>query len=309
MNFQNIPRDLLVVKRAIIPKRGALSEFDYSQIEPRFFAYFAATALKDPTIADWYREGRDVYLEIAAKAYGKPTEEITKEERQEGKVWFLMSLYGAGPKKVAAEIGMPLAEAKAFYKAFHAGLPQIKGLSNPPPKNARYEWTPGAVERIYRRRGYLKTHHGMHLHAEQYGEHKLLNKLIQGSAALLMKAAIVRVHKWLRAGEALVWEEAREDIGLWVTQDEYERLREVDVVPAARPLESRMVLTVHDSIMFDGPEHEVPILHEAVPPLMREDWLHEVVPIEIDHDVTTTNWAEKVPYEEWVASRQEVIAG
>lgn len=273
MNWQNIPRDLKVVKRAVVPKRGALSFFDYSQIEPRYFGYFVATGLKDPTIADWYREGRDVYREIAGRVFGREAEAISDEERQDGKVWFLMSLYSAGPKKIAAETGMSYKDALAFYKQFHAGLPWIKQLSNPRPKpgsRAEHFWEPGLVERIYSKRGYLKTPHGRHLHAEQFGEHKLLNKLIQGSAADLMKAALVRVDEWL----------------------------------GYRPdLESRMVSVIHDEIIFDGPEHELPVLHEHVPELMREDFLTAVIPIDVDHEVSTTNWAEKIGYEEWLAGQ------
>lgn len=269
-NYQNIPRSDKTVKRAIIPKRGALSEFDYSQVEPRLFAYFAAKGLGDPTVADWYRDGRDVYREIAAKAYGKAVENITEDERQHGKVFFLMSLYGAGPRKIGAELEIPYGEAKDFYLAFHDGLPQIKGLSNPRPQNERAMrfWTPGLVERTLQRRGYLVTPWGRHLHPPRFGEHKMLNALIQGSAADLMKASILRAHRW-----------QREDAG---------------------ELTSRMVATVHDSLMLDGPVAELPTLHEIVPALMTDEpWLTDVVPLAVDHEIALTNWAEKIGYDEW----------
>lgn len=244
--------------------------FDYSQIEPRLFAYFAAKGLGDPTIVQWYADGRDVYREIAAKAYGRPAETITEEERQFGKVWFLMSLYGAGPKKIGAELEIPYREARDFYLAFHDGLPQIKGLSNPRPQSERAMsfWTPGLVERTLQRRGYLVTPWGRHLHPEQWGEHKMLNKLIQGSAADLMKAAIRRVHRWQRLN--------------------------------GDQMESRMVATIHDEVMLDGPTHELPTLHEIVPALMTDEpWLTDVVPLAVDHEIALTNWAEKIGYDEW----------
>lgn len=271
MNFQNIPRDDKTVKRAIIPKRGSFSFFDYSQIEPRLFAYFAAAGLGDTTVADWYREGRDVYREIAGRAYGKPASEISESERQQGKVWFLMSLYGAGPRKVSETIGMPYAEARDFYLAFHEGLPQIKALSNPRPQSdkALHFWKPGLVEIQLRKRGYLKTPWGRHLHPEQWGEHKMLNKLIQGSAADLMKASLLRVDRGLRELET----------------------------------ESRMVSTIHDEIMLDGPVAEIELLHAHVPALMTaEPWLTGVIPIEVDHEVSLTNWAEKISYDDWRSS-------
>jgi DNA polymerase-1 len=268
MNWQNLPRDDGTVKRAVVPKRGAFSAFDYSQIEPRLFAYFVAKGLGDSTIADWYREGRDVYVEIASRAYGKPAADITPAERQNGKVYFLMSLYGAGPKKIGASLDISYAEAKDFYLAFHEGLPQIKRLSNPRPQSERamHYWTPGLVERTLRKRGYLKTPWGRHLHPEKWGEHKLLNKLIQGSAADLMKASIVRVHRAVREQQ-----------------------------PASRP-----VATIHDELLFDGPVDELPLLHAEIPPLMTlEPWLTDVVPITVDHEVMLTNWAEKLSYDDW----------
>lgn len=270
MNFQNIPRDDKTVKRAVLPKRGAFSFFDYSQVEPRLFGYFTAR-LGDTSIADWYRAGRDVYVEIAARATGKAPEDITPAERQDGKVWFLMSLYGAGPRKVAKELGIPEAAAKEFYRNFHAGLPQIRLLSNPRPSNPAYldRWSPGAIERVIQKRGYLKTLHGRHLHVPQYGEHKMLNTLIQGSAADLMKASLLRVDRWIREAG----------------------------------IESRMVSVIHDEIILDGPESEIDLLHEAIPPLMREERITEVIPLDIDHEVSLTNWAEKVEYDEWKESR------
>lgn len=277
MNYQNVPRDNKVVKRAFLPKHGVFSWFDYSQIEPRLFAFYAAKGLGDPTIADWYREGRDVYREIAARVFKRPSDTITDDERQLGKVWFLMSLYGAGPRKMAAEIGMSHAEAKQFYLAFHEGLPQIKGLSNPPPQSAggwkHYE--PGLIERTLQRRGYLRTPWGRRLRPEQYGEHKMLNKLIQGSAADLMKLSLNRVAAELRGTRQL------NDlfVGRW---------------------HSRMVLTVHDEIGLDGPADEVEALHEVVPALMADyPIITEFVPVEVDHEVSPETWAEKLSYEDW----------
>lgn len=266
MNWQNIPRDDKTIKRAVIPKRGSFSFFDYSQVEPRLFGFYTAK-LGDPTIADWYREGRDVYVEIAARALGKEPGAITPEERQDGKVWFLMSLYGAGPRKVAKELGIEYGPAREFYIAFHRGLPQIKNLSNPKPQNPKYmdRWAPGSIERILNRRGYLKTLHGRHLHPPQYGEHKMLNTLIQGSAADLMKASLLRVDDWVRESG----------------------------------IESRMVSVIHDEIIFDGPESEIELLHTSVPDLMREERITDVIPIEVDHEVSTTTWADKIEYDEW----------
>lgn len=274
MNFQNVParnaEQADAIRRAIVPKRGAFSAFDYQQIEPRMFAYYVAKGLNDPTVADWFREGRDFYMEIAGLVYGKPADEVTKEERQEGKVWYLMILYSAGPKKIALETGMSLKDARAFYLQFHENLPWIKRLSNPPPSGARgwHDYQPGLIERVVKNRGYIKTPWGRRLHPEQWGEHKMLNKLIQGSSADLMKQAISQVANWARG-----------------------------------PIESRLVLTVHDELVLDGPESEIELLNAVVPGLMIDDAINAVVPLGVDHEISVANLAEKVSYEEWKESR------
>lgn len=273
MNFQNLPRTNKVVKRVFIPKRGAFSFFDYQQIEPRLFAFYCAKGLGDERPANWFREGRDFYKEIAGQVYEKSADLITDEERQQGKVWFLMSLYTAGPKKLAAETGMTYKDAKAFYLQFHERLPQIKSLSNPPPQSPGgwRSYEPGLIERTLKRRDHIKTPWGRHLHPEQWGEHKMLNKLIQGSAADLMKLALVSVGRWQR-------DPAR---------------------PYQGALASRMVLTVHDEIVFDGPPDEVDALHDAIPTLMGSDIIEAVVPLGVDHEVSVTNMADKIGYDEW----------
>jgi DNA polymerase I-like protein with 3'-5' exonuclease and polymerase domains len=276
VNLQAIPRDSGVVKRVFVPKLEAFSFFDYVQVEPRVFAYFAAR-LGDDTIAGWYREGRDVYREIAARVLAKSVERVTESERQQGKVWFLMSLYGAGPKAIAEQTGMRPEQARAFYREFHERLPQIRMLSNPRPRNdhALRSWQPGAIERQVARRGYLRNPWGRHLHPEPGGEYKLLNTLIQSSAADLMKSALRAVDHWL------------------ITER----------------LGTHMVSVIHDELIFDGTIAELPLLHQHVPGLMTapDDTAAEIntiVAITVSHDVSTTNWAEKIAYQAWLAAQQ-----
>jgi len=70
-----------------------------------------------------------------------------------------------------------------------------------------------------------------------------------------------------------------------------------------------MVSVIHDEIIFDGPEDEIETLHEIVPPLMvvRED-VNEIVPILVDHEVSTSTWADKIEYDEWLAAAREEVA-
>lgn len=189
--------------------------------------------------------------------------EVTKEERQVWKRVFLAILYGAGPKRVRetwiAETGEDISqsEAKRIYDTFHKNWPAVRALQD-------------SVIQMHNSRGYIRGITGRHLHMEDFGDYKLANKLIQGSAADLMKAALLRVDAWLLENPHV---------------------------------ESRMVATVHDSIIFDGPEDEVELLHEVIPMLMQDEIVHPVVPILVDHEVSSTSWAEKVPYDDWKETR------
>jgi DNA polymerase-1 len=249
MNFQNIPRDDKTIKRAIIPVLGALSFFDYSAIEPRLFAYYAAK-MGDPDLAKMVKDGIDPYTAVAMLIAQK--DNITREERQHWKVFFLSLMYGGGLKTIKKQFGCTQAEARKMVNQFHKNLPAVRSLQD-------------TVGRVSARRGYVVGIDGRHLHPEPFGEHKMLNKLVQGGAAGIMKQAIVRVHGSLKI----------------------------------EGYESRIVSVVHDDLWIDGPHHEVMSLHERVPSLMIHEEVNEVVPIEVEHEVTTTNAAEKQPYDEW----------
>lgn len=248
------------MKRAFIPKEECLAEFDYSQIEPRLFAYFAAK-LGDPTVADMYRAGMDVYRTMAAGTLGIAADAVTPEQRQDFKTFFLMILYGAGPKKISAELGMPYAEAKQYYIDFHNAWPQVRMISNPPPRKPYPSYEPGAIERVLKRRGYIQTIAGRRLAPGMWEEHKMLNKLIQGSAAEVMKRALIRV---------------------WKAQQKWDY--------------AHMVLTVHDSILFDALEAELTMLHEEVPKLMDEPKINDIIPVVVEMKVSDTSWADAKEY-------------
>jgi len=256
MNAQNIPRDDKVVKRAIVPKLGMLHFFDYSQIEPRLAAYFAAK-IGYPELATALRGGADVYTTIAQLATGKT--DITPEERQVWKRVFLAILYGAGVRRVretwVEETGEQISEAqgKRIYKQFHANWPAVRDLQD-------------SVIQTAQKRGYIRALDGRHLHPEEFGEHKLLNKLIQGSAAGIMKKAVIVVHRHLQADP---------------------------------DIQTHAVSVVHDELILDGPPHEAPWMHEDVPRLMAEaapEDVRRTVPILVDHEVSTTCWADKEEY-------------
>lgn len=254
MNFQNIPDGLKVVRRAVVPKHEGwvISDFDFSKIEPRLLAYFASKK-GDDTLAGYLRDGRDPYKAIVSDMYGKSEDELTDKEYKEGKILFLSLVYGAGVRSIRAAFGLDQKAAKARINMFHRAWPIVRELQDD-------------VVSIANRRGYIRTPWGRRLHMESFGEHKLLNKLVQGSAAHALKRALIRTDDWLQESG----------------------------------LESHMVLTIHDSIDFDGPACEVDVLHANVPRLMTDEPLISVVvPILVEHEVSVANWADKIPYDEW----------
>lgn len=262
MNFQNIPRDDKTVKKAILPKRGTFSFFDYKAIEPRLVAYYTAK-LGYPQFAEQIIAGIDPYTAVARMVTGK--EEVTAEERQVWKRVFLAILYGAGPKRIRetwieeTKTEISMAEARRIYNKFHTNWPAVKALQS-------------AVIRQHEKNGHIKSVAGRHLHMEEFGDYKLANKLIQGSAFDVMLDALLRIDAWLREHPEI---------------------------------ESRMVSTIHDEIMFDGPESEIELLHREIPRLMVHEEVDEVVPILVDHEVSLTNWGEKIDYDEWKEARGE----
>lgn len=254
MNYQNIPRDDYVVKTAFVPRPGNVFHcFDYKQIEPRLLAYFASRA-GDDSLAQRIREGIDPYTSILLPIYG---EDITDSQRQEGKILFLSLMYGGGVRTVKAQFGLSDKEARALINKFHAGLPIVRVLQD-------------GVVRTANRRGYIKTPWGRHLHLEEYGEHKLLNKLVQGSAAHLMKRAMIRVDKFAQDHPGLL-----------------------------------LLSVVHDEIQLEAPHDMGSLLHEWVPTLMTTESagndICDIIPIQVDHEVAVTSLADKRAYEEYAA--------
>jgi DNA polymerase-1 len=243
MNVQNIPRSQKDVKRAFVPKLDAFFFFDYKAIEVRLLAYYLAKGIGDTSLATEIREGLDPHLITAQGLFGRT--DISDEERQVGKTLNFSIIYGGGTPTIMRQLGVDYLEAKRLLKAYHETRPGIKLL------NAKIATTLGE-------RGYINNLYQRRLHVEE--EHKALNALIQGSAADLMRDAVIRVDNFL-SDKA-----------------------------------SHIVNIIHDEIMLDAAKNEYDILVHSIPLLMTNDAVSEVVPIEVDCEWSTTNWAEKEEY-------------
>jgi DNA polymerase-1 len=244
-----MPRTDKTVKRLFIPSEGNVFTFaDWSQIEPRLTAYFMAKQ-GNPELAEFIRDAGDAYMATAVGVYHRPIENITKEERQTCKTVFLSLLYGAGTRKLASSLGVPVSEAKRIRAEFYDAWPAVPELLS-------------GILATYRKRGYIKTPWGRRLHP--HSDHAAINHLVQGSAADLMKQALVSAHVALAEGE----------------------------------FATKLVATVHDELIFDGPPEERRGLESSViRPSMTDERINEVVPIVVDIEWSDTNWAEKRPLE------------
>lgn len=246
MNYQNIPRSDKIVKRAFVPKLDALLYFDYKSIEPRLLAYYLHM-LGDPGLAQSICSGEDVYVSLARSALGIAGRPLSDEERQVGKTIYLAMCYGGGAPTLMRNLGIEYPEARDILDTFHENMPGIKTL----------QFT---LATRLQERGYIETLYKRQLRPLE--DRKAINALIQGSAADVMKAALVRLHREMA------------------------------------DMTSHMVSVVHDEVQIDAIESEIPVLVERVPEWMREQQVNPIVPILVDCEISYTNWAEKAPYEE-----------
>ena len=214
-------------------------------------------------MAEVFARGEDLHAASAAAILGKSLEELLDDERQVGKTYNFLTIYGGGPGKAARSLGIPFETAKEQQDQFHASWPAIKKLHNPPRFNGTYArgQQPGLIQRRLKERGYITTLWGGHLHPRS--PHMALNALVQGCAADLMRASLVRVHREIR------------ELGL----------------------ASHLVNVVHDEMILDCLDSELSVLVPVIERAMC-DWpdIVNYVPVEVDVAVSHTSWADKEPY-------------
>lgn len=265
MNIQNIPREDLTVKRAFVPKLDLLMSNDYPNIEAKLLAYYLEK-LNHPSMADFFRNDKDgdLHIRTAQGMFGK--EDITKEERSKAKTLNFSIIYGGGiPTLLRQGVAKDAKEALSLLRAFHDAWPGIGWESR------QKEAAPGTLvwhikKQVEKRTtpdepGYIETLWGRQLHPRSL--HSALNALLQGCAADLIKWACIEVHKYLMDAQ----------------------------------MESHITNVIHDDILMDVVEDELPILAREVPTLMTYLPVQELVPIRPEPEVSYTNWAEKEAYD------------
>jgi len=244
-NLQNIPIRTEVgqkVRRAFIPGRSGdlLLSADYSQIELRVLAHMT----DDPVLVDAFARGEDIHARTAAEVFGIPQAEVTANQRRLAKVVNFGLFYGLSDFGLARDTGMSTEDARLFIDAYFRAYNRVREFLEGIKIQAREQ---GYVETLLQRRRYIQDIRSPNRALRQAAERIAINMPVQGSAADIMKLAMIRLQQYL--GE--------------------ERLA------------SRMILTVHDELVFEVPPAERDRLIEVVPDLMATAYPLNV-PLQVD---------------------------
>jgi DNA polymerase-1 len=190
-NLQNIPVRSEAgrrIRRAFVPRPGSvILSADYSQIELRILAHLSA----DPTLTEAFSTGEDIHARTASEVLGVAKNEVNAEARRLAKVINFGIIYGMGPQRLAAQLGISFADASDYIKRYFERLPGVRAWLERTLEEAREL---GYVTTMYGRRRYLPELRGGPGGARAQAERIAINTPIQGSAADLIKLAMVRLH-------------------------------------------------------------------------------------------------------------------
>ncbi len=195
-NLQNIPirdEDGKEVRKAFVPDDGCLFlSADYSQIELRIMAHLSG----DKNMIEDFRSGYDIHAATAAKVYKKPIEEVTKEERSKAKVANFGIIYGISVFGLAERMNVDRREAKELIENYFATYSGVHDYIEKCKQEAREK---GYVETIFHRKRYLPDINSHNAVVRGYAERNAVNAPIQGSAADIIKVAMVNIYRRMKA--------------------------------------------------------------------------------------------------------------
>ena len=243
-NLQNIPIKTELgrsIRKAFIPglRDGLLVAADYSQIELRILAHLSG----DDQLAEAFREGRDIHRFTASLIYGTPEDEVQPEQRNAMKAINYGILYGMSAHGLSKELGIGYEDAQQFIDVYFERYPKVRAYLDQQIEQARRD---GFVQTLLGRRRYIPEVNSPDVMIRQFGERMAVNAPIQGTAADLIKRAMVQLAVSFR-------------------QDR---------------LTSRMVLQVHDELVFETPRKELQTLVSLVRRVM-ENAIELSIPLEV----------------------------
>jgi DNA polymerase-1 len=243
-NLQNIPIRTPLgaeIRKGFVPGDGLLLlGADYSQIELRILAHLSS----DPAFTEAFNAGRDVHRDTAALIFGVPVDAVSPAQRAQAKTVNFATIYGQGPVALGRQLGISVAEAREFIRAYFERFPSIREYLDRQVETARDQ---GFVETLFGRRRYIPELNSKNPNQRNFGERVATNSPIQGTAADLIKLAMINIHAQL----------------------------------AERGGSAKMILQVHDELLFEVSENELDDLKTLVKSKM-EGALDLSVPIAVD---------------------------
>lgn len=252
-NLQNIPirtEDGRDIRRAFIADPGHLFlSADYSQIELRLMADMS----RDKDMVEAFLSGEDFHTETAAKVYHIPLEQVTPDQRRNAKTANFGIIYGISAFGLSERLGIPRGEAKQLIDNYFKSYPGVREYLDRCVSEARER---GYVTTVMGRKRFLPEINSRNAVVRGYAERNAVNAPLQGSAADIIKRAMIDI-----------WRELRE-----------------------KHLETKMIMQVHDELIFDVVPDELPQVQEIVTRLMSQAYTG-LVPLEVSAGVGT-NWLE-----------------
>jgi DNA polymerase-1 len=253
-NLQNIPirtEKGREIRKAFVPRDEdhVLLSADYSQIELRIMAHFS----NDATMKEAFQKGLDIHASTAAKVFHVPVDQVDSDMRRKAKTINFGIIYGISAFGLAERLAIPRREAAEIIEAYFQEFPAVKEYMDSAINQARDQ---EYVETLLGRRRYLRDINSRNQNIRGYAERNAINAPIQGTAADIIKIAMINIDQWLR--------------------DE--------------KLASRMILQVHDELVFDVLKEELPVVQPKIEELMKNAFPLSV-PMEVGLG-TGENWLQ-----------------
>jgi DNA polymerase I len=252
-NLQNIPIRTPrgeEIRKGFVPRAGwSFLVADYSQIELRLMAHLSG----DPGFIDAFHQGGDIHRQTAALIFGVPVEQVSPDMRARAKTINFATIYGQGPFALSRQLGISQEDARTFIARYFERFAGVRVFLDRQIRLAREQ---GYVETLFKRRRYIPEIKDRNFNMRAYGERNAQNSPLQGSAADLIKLAMIRIHSAIRE----------------------------------RGLRSRMLLQVHDELVFEVPPEELETMRALVKDRM-EQVVELRVPLVVDIGVGP-NWLD-----------------
>ncbi|KAA5545644.1 DNA polymerase I [Adhaeribacter rhizoryzae] len=251
-NLQNIPirtEKGREIRKAFVPrdKDHLLISADYSQIELRIMAHFSG----DATMKEAFQNGLDIHSSTAAKVFRVTLDQVDSDMRRKAKTINFGIIYGISAFGLSERLNIPRREAADIIEAYFQEFPAIKEYMDEAINKAREQ---EYVQTLLGRRRYLRDINSQNANIRGYAERNAINAPIQGTAADIIKIAMINIHNWLNTEK----------------------------------LKTRMILQVHDELLFDTPKDEIDYIKPHIEELMKNA-LPLSVPMEIGLGVGE-NW-------------------